>query len=121
VVRLEPDPGRDELHEFTRRLIALRRNHPVFRRERFLAGRETMGSGLPDAWWFRSDGRKMTRRDWQSGEPVLGLFLNGEEIPNPGPARRGHRGRLLPPALQRPRGRSRHGLAVAALRYAVGI
>jgi glycogen operon protein len=80
-----PDPARDELHQFTRRLIALRREHPVFRRERFLAGRETMGSGLPDSWWFRTDGRKMTRRDWQSGEPVLGLFLNGEEIPTPGP------------------------------------
>ena len=80
-----PDPGREEMHAFTRRLIALRRNHPVFRRARFLAGRETMGSGLPDAWWFRGDGRKMTRRDWQSGQPVLGLFLNGEEIPTPGP------------------------------------
>jgi glycogen operon protein len=44
-----------------------------------------MGSGLPDAWWFRADGRKMTRRDWQSGEPVLGLFLNGAEITTPGP------------------------------------
>jgi glycogen operon protein len=44
-----------------------------------------MGSGLPDAWWFRADGRKMTRRDWQNGEPVLGLFLNGAEIPTPGP------------------------------------
>jgi glycogen operon protein len=27
----------------------------------------------------------MTRRDWQIGEHVLGMFLNGEEIPNPGP------------------------------------
>jgi glycogen operon protein len=27
----------------------------------------------------------MTRRDWQSGQPVLGLFLNGAEIPTPGP------------------------------------
>jgi isoamylase len=80
-----PDPDREELREFTRRLIALRREHPVFHRERFLAGRETMGSGLPDAWWFRADGRKMTRRDWQNGEPVLGLFLNGAEIPTPGP------------------------------------
>jgi glycogen operon protein len=80
-----PDPAREELREFTRRLIALRRSHPVFHRGRFLAGRETMGSGLADAWWFRADGRKMTRRDWQSGEPVLGLFLNGAEIPTPGP------------------------------------
>jgi glycogen operon protein len=79
------DADTDELREFTRRLIALRLRHPVFRRERFLAGAETMGSGLPDAWWFRADGRKMTRRDWQNGEPVLGLFLNGLEIPTPGP------------------------------------
>jgi glycogen operon protein len=79
------DPVREELREFTRRLIALRHRHPVFRRNRFLIGGETMDSGLPDAWWFRPDGRKMTRRDWQSGQPVLGLFLNGREIPTPGP------------------------------------
>ena len=44
-----------------------------------------MGSGLPDVWWFRADGNKMTRRDWQGGEHVLGMFLNGREIPTPGP------------------------------------
>ncbi len=70
-----------ELREFTRRLILLRREHPVFRRESFLRGHELKGSGLPDVWWFRADGLKMTRRDWQSGEPVLGMFLNGREIP----------------------------------------
>ncbi len=69
-----------ELREFTRRLILLRREHPVFRRESFLRGKELKGSGLPDVWWFRADGLKMTRRDWQSGEPVLGIFLNGREI-----------------------------------------
>jgi glycogen operon protein len=74
-----------ELRDFTRRLIRLRREHPVFHRKRFLLGQEVKGSGLPDAWWFRADGRKMTRRDWQSGEPVLGLFLNGREIVEPGP------------------------------------
>jgi isoamylase len=74
-----------ELHAFTKRLIALRREHPVFRLERFLRGEEMLGSGLPDVWWFRADGRKMTRRDWQGGERVLGMFLNGEEIATPGP------------------------------------
>jgi glycogen operon protein len=74
-----------QLREFTKRLIALRRNHPVFRRESFLLGKELKGSGLPDVWWFRPDGRKMTRRDWQTGEQVLGMFLNGREIPTPGP------------------------------------
>jgi glycogen operon protein len=78
-------PQASELREFTRRLIRLRREHPVFRRERFLLGQEVQGSGLPDVWWFRPDGRKMTRRDWQSGEPVVGMFLNGREIITPGP------------------------------------
>jgi isoamylase len=79
------DPHKTELRDFTRRLIRLRREHHVFRRENFLLGKELKGSGLPDVWWFRPDGRKMTRRDWQSGEPVLGMFLNGLEIPTPGP------------------------------------
>ncbi len=70
---------------FTKRLIRLRREHPVFRRDSFLRGKEMKGSGLPDVWWFRADGLKMTRRDWQSGEQVLGMFLNGHEIRNPGP------------------------------------
>ena len=43
------------------------------------------GFGLPDVWWFRADGRKMTNRDWQHGEAVLGMFLNGDAILNPGP------------------------------------
>ncbi|HUO71913.1 MAG TPA: glycogen debranching protein GlgX [Solirubrobacteraceae bacterium] len=76
---------RDQLHDFTRRLIRLRHRHPVFRRAAFLRGAEVKGSGLPDVWWFRAEGRKMTQRDWQSGEPVLGMFLNGDEIPTPGP------------------------------------
>ena len=78
-------PEKDELREFTRRLIRLRREHPVFRRDSFLRGKEVKGSGLPDVWWFRADGLKMTRRDWQDGEHVLGMFLNGREIPTPGP------------------------------------
>jgi glycogen operon protein len=69
--------------EFTRRLIRLRAEHPVFRRRQFLEGREVEGSGLPDVWWFRTDGRRMTQRDWDTGPLVLGMFLNGEEIAAP--------------------------------------
>jgi isoamylase len=72
------------LHEFTRRLVAFRKQHRVFRRQWFLTGRENMGSGLPDAWWFRPDGRRMTRRDWEQTEcRSLGVFLNGREIRRP--------------------------------------
>jgi isoamylase len=71
-----------DLVDFTRRLIALRAKHPVLRRAYFLTGDEPLGSGLPDAWWFRPDGLRMTRRNWQDPEArALGLFLNGLEIP----------------------------------------
>jgi isoamylase len=71
----------EELTEFTRRLIALRQAHPVFRRSRFLSGHEIKGSGLPDVWWFRPDGRRMTQKDWQRPDAhTLGVFLNGAEI-----------------------------------------
>jgi glycogen operon protein len=66
---------------FTRRLMELRREHPVFRRTRFLEGQELEGSGLPDVWWFRADGRRMTRRDWGAADGrTLGVFLNGDEL-----------------------------------------
>jgi len=80
----EAPPAR-QLRDFTRRVIRLRREHPVLRRQTFLRGEELKDSGLPDVWWFRPDGRKMTRRDWQNGEPVLGVFVNGREIIELGP------------------------------------
>jgi isoamylase len=67
------------LLEFTERVIRLRQEHPVFRRNRFLEG-VGQNSGLPDVYWFRPDGRRMTRRDWDTGPPLLGVFLNGAEL-----------------------------------------
>ncbi len=73
----------DDLHEFVQKLIVLRRAHPVFRRRQFLRGTDEDGSGLPDVWWFRTDGHRMTKSDWESGERTVGMFLNGEEIASP--------------------------------------
>jgi glycogen operon protein len=68
----------DALTEFTRRLISLRKTHPVFRRTTFFQGR---GDELPDVWWMRPDGRKMTQRDWRNGDArAIGVFLNGDEL-----------------------------------------
>jgi len=76
----ELDKSKVRLLEFTRRLIRLRQEHPVFRRSSFLVGDATR-AGLPDAWWFRPDGRKMTRRDWDGvNGPRLGVFLNGKAL-----------------------------------------
>ncbi|HZD87187.1 MAG TPA: hypothetical protein VE088_04205, partial [Gaiellaceae bacterium] len=70
-----------ELLAFARSVIALRREHPVFRRASFLTGSSPRGSGLPDVWWFRTDGRRMTQREWTNPETrTLGVFLNGGEI-----------------------------------------
>jgi isoamylase len=75
--------GDRELQAFTEQLIRLRREHPVFRRSAFLTGREVRGSGLPDVWWFRPDGRRMTQKEWQRHDArTLGVFLNGQEIPS---------------------------------------
>jgi isoamylase len=77
----ELNDRRRALLEFVHRVIHLRNEHPVFRRPEFLTGESHVGSGLPDSWWFRTDGRKMTRRDWGDGElRTIGLFLNGGEI-----------------------------------------
>jgi glycogen operon protein len=73
----------EPLLEFTRRLLAIRAEHPVFRRRQFLSGTEEEGSGLPDVWWFRPDGEAMADRDWEAGGNQLGMFLNGEEIETP--------------------------------------
>jgi glycogen operon protein len=71
----------DELLAFVRRLIRFRREHPVFRRPSFLTGSSPRGSGLPDVWWFRPDGRRMTQREWQNPDTrTLGVFLNGQEV-----------------------------------------
>jgi glycogen operon protein len=76
----------ERLLVFARRLIDLRRRHPVFHRRQFLTGLEVTGSGLRDVWWFRPDGREMGRRDWADGAArCLGVFLNGEEIPERSP------------------------------------
>jgi glycogen operon protein len=78
-------PEQEELLAFTRRLIELRQEHTVFRRAAFLVGDDLEGSGLPDVWWFRADGHRMTQEDWDAGGQVLGVFLNGAEIPHRSP------------------------------------
>jgi glycogen operon protein len=79
-------PDGEAMLEFTQKLIALRRAHPVLHRRDFFTGKDAAGTGLPDAWWFRPDGLRMTGRNWNaSGAHVVGLFLNGEGLTAPGP------------------------------------
>ena len=66
------------LADFTRRLIALRREHPVLRRRRWFQGLPIRGS--VDLGWCRPDGGEMSDHDWDSGTGSVGVFLNGEAI-----------------------------------------
>ena len=54
----------------------------MFRRRDFFVGDQ--GSlGLADVMWLRPDGEEMTDEDWERHDAhALGVFLNGEEIPN---------------------------------------
>jgi isoamylase len=75
------DADRD-LEAFTRKVIALRQDEPVFRRQDFFVGEQVVGSGLPDVVWLRPDGEEMEVEDWNRGDGhALGVFLNGQEIP----------------------------------------
>ncbi|WP_069812517.1 glycogen debranching protein GlgX [Streptomyces sp. TP-A0874] len=85
-------PGADgvdlELLEFTRAMVWLRRDHPVFRRRRFFHGRPVEGTHdeLSDIAWFTPEGEEMARQDWEAAHArSLTVFLNGGAISEPGP------------------------------------
>jgi isoamylase len=75
----------EDLLAFTRRLVAYRQAHPLFRRRRFFHGRpiRTPGGGeaLPDIVWFGPDGAEMGDEQWESGDDqTLVVFLNGDLV-----------------------------------------
>ena len=76
------DEAQKSLLEFTRGLIALRREHPIFMRRRFFAGEAQHGgrSDWGDIVWFNTSGAEMSEQDWQSGAATVAVYLNGEAI-----------------------------------------
>ena len=73
-----------DLLRFARRVVALRNDHPVFRRRRFFAGEVTLAGGdAADLVWFTPDGKH--KDDWGiADDKALMVFLNGDGIPEPG-------------------------------------
>jgi glycogen operon protein len=85
-VNWSPDEAKAQLLAFAQRMVALRRDHPVFRRRRFFKGAAYEGgmSEVGDIAWFTPAGRQMQQRDWQDGNArAVALFLNGERILEP--------------------------------------
>ena len=76
----------EELLDFTQRLIQYLRDHPVFRQRRWFQGRPIHGSDEADIAWFTMGGEQMEEEHWgEDYAKSLGVFLNGETIPNPNP------------------------------------
>ena len=77
----ELDSEQRSLHAFTRRVIRLRREHPVFRRRQFFTGDEEGASS--DLVWLQPDGTEVPQEVWSdpSAEALM-VFLNGEAIPS---------------------------------------
>jgi glycogen operon protein len=76
-----------ELLDFTRRLTALRKAHPVFRSRRFFEGLPvTGGGGEHDIAWLTPAGEPMNDHDWQVPYArSLTVYLNGRGITTLGP------------------------------------
>jgi isoamylase len=71
---------------WTRRLMDFRRRHPVFHRRKWFRGRAIRGSDATDIAWFNPDGGEMTEEQWNQGfAKSIGVLLNGDELPDPGP------------------------------------
>jgi len=73
-----------DMLEFTRKVTALRKAHPVFRRRRFFDGRPSHdGHHMRDIYWLTRNGVEMTSDDWHSGIKSVAVGLNGEALPEP--------------------------------------
>lgn len=73
------DEKQKQLFEFTRKLIQLRRDHPVFRRPKFFRGRRVPGSEIKDVMWFNPGGEEMSNDEWASPfARCLGMLLSGD-------------------------------------------
>jgi glycogen operon protein len=66
------------LKDYTKRLIAFRRAHPVFRRRRFLAGAEAA-----ELQWFTPGGASMDGGDWADPNArAIAIYLDGSDDPD---------------------------------------
>jgi isoamylase len=67
-----------DLLAFTRRLIALRKEHPIFRRRKWFRGKPVKGRGPEDIAWCLPEGGEMEDHNWDHDfARSLGIYLNG--------------------------------------------
>ena len=75
-----------DLLNFTKKLIAFIKRHPVFTRRKWFKGRPIKGTHVEDIAWFLPDGIEMSEEAWnQDFAKSLAVFLNGQGIRTVGP------------------------------------
>jgi len=78
-INWQRDGKQNQLLEFTKKLIHLRKDHPVFRRPKFFQGRRIRGSEIKDVMWFNPGGNEMSDEEWSSPfVRCLGMLLSGD-------------------------------------------
>src|SRR5688572_8432350 len=76
------DDPKWKLLNFTKKLIRLRRSHPIFGRRDFFHGVAVGDGGRKDVAWLKPDGNEMGPDDWNDeSRRCLGMWLHGEQIP----------------------------------------
>jgi isoamylase len=74
------DEEKQDLLEFTKLMIQIRKKHPVLRRRTFFRG----GAGVNGILWLRPDGNEMTDADWHASHVrTIGMLLDGSAIDEP--------------------------------------
>ncbi len=75
-----PEQWRDHL-ELTKKLLALRRQHPALRQWHYFEGRPVADGGRKDVSWIAPHGGEMSEEDWHNpGLRTLGMFLAGDAL-----------------------------------------
>ncbi len=70
-----------QLLEFTRGLIAFRKEHPVLRRRRYFEGLFVPGADIKDLTWYKLDGTEIMDEEWADPDTrAMAMRLAGEAI-----------------------------------------
>ncbi len=75
------DTADNELIEFVKKIIQLRKSHPAFCRQRWFQGQPIKGSGVEDIAWFLPEGTEMTEDHWRTDfAKSMAIYLNGKGL-----------------------------------------
>ncbi len=78
------DNKEQELLDYVKKLIALRKQMPIFKRRKFFSGElieKYARHGIKDIMWFTSEGKEYTNQDWyMENRRSLASFVFGEDV-----------------------------------------